>query len=105
MDENESKTAVQETKTPAQKTPAKPQRPKRKSPEVTGPVQRREMTQVRDEVGAIRQLVRDQADKPVIEDRCTALYMKLDRLDLRFKLHHDPSTKKRKKAKRAPKQK
>jgi hypothetical protein len=66
---------------------------KRKSPERTGPIIRRELTQVRDEVGEVRDLARAQGNERAILEsigtRCDALYTKLDRMDLRFKLHHD----------------
>lgn len=69
----------------------KKEKPKRKSPEVAGPVTKREMTSVRDEVGVIRALVRRNTieDGGEIEGRLDKLYTKLDRMDLRFKLHHD----------------
>lgn len=63
---------------------------KRKSPERTGPIVRRELTQVRDEVGTIRGLVREGSlNKDAIANRLDALYTELDRMDLRFKMHHD----------------
>lgn len=66
----------------------KTKKPKRKSPERTGPIVRREMTQVRDELGEIRNLVR-QLDLTEAEGRLDVLYSKLDKLDLRFHQHHD----------------
>jgi hypothetical protein len=77
---------------------ATPQKPKRirKPKEPTGPVQPREMTQIRDEVDAIRRLAQENPNvpPPVIE-RLIKLHTRIDRLDLRFKLNHDPSTKKK----------
>lgn len=74
----------------------------RKAPEATGPIKRREMTQIRDEVGRIR----DEAAKgaaelganmvPQFVKDLNALYSRLDRMDLRFKLHHDKAPAKKK---------
>lgn len=74
--------------------------------EPSGPVRRREMTQIRDTVGEIGDKLRswdlsadnsvsvsDETIKRSLELDISALWTRLDRLDLRFKIHHDLSAK------------
>ena len=61
---------------------------KRKSPTNLGPVTRREMTKVRDEVGDISKLLK-QGYTTDAASRLDALYITLDRMDLRFRMHKD----------------
>ena len=67
-------------------------KPKRVRRSATGAVQPREITKIRNEVGDIRTLA-EQAEpagrNPELLDRLNKLYTALDRLDLRFKIHHD----------------
>jgi hypothetical protein len=71
-------------------------KPRRRSPTKLGPVTRREMTKLRDEIGSIRDSVRGgihNADH--IFDRLNALYITVDQMDLRFRMHKDGEKKNR----------
>jgi len=73
----------------------------RRPAEPTGPIHPREMTKIRNEVGRLRDIAVDgNASHELGAERClgdlsaglSKLYTTLDRLDLRFKIHHDQST-------------
>jgi hypothetical protein len=54
----------------------------------TGPVKPREMTKIRDRVGKLRDEARV-GGYEALEKKLERLWVDLDRLDLRYKLHHD----------------
>jgi hypothetical protein len=66
--------------------------------EPIGPVHPREITKIRDEIGRIRDMLLGGESGAVVP--LNDLYSVVDRLDLRFKIHHDPSTKPAAKAKK-----
>jgi hypothetical protein len=81
------------------RTTSAPKKPKRERGRKTGPVEPREMTKVRDEIKAIRDIAKEGVDSSAGEEiysRLVALYETVDSMDLRFIVHWDPSTKKQK---------
>lgn len=103
MEEN---TAVEvPVRTPDPKIQAKNANRPSRAAEPIGKVHPREITKIRDQVGEIRDMsIADNASgagSTRITAELNELYSVIDRLDLRFKIHHDPASSKP--AKKAPK--
>lgn len=58
----------------------------------TGPIHPREITQLRDKVGNIREAARV-AGQPELEKALESAWVDLDRMDARFRIHHEKADK------------